>query len=101
MAKGAQKLYEIRQQEINPEESYFQKPVMAIATTGRAVSYPGKWEGGVYVAIALPGGEVVASYFPHTFVNSRKQPDVARTKDEGMLVASQKAILYALEWIEK
>jgi hypothetical protein len=103
MVQGTQRLYQVSlpHKVATKEESYYTKPIMAIATTGRAVTYKNKWEGGVYVGLSLPGGKVFSSYFPHTFMNSRGEWDYARTKDEGMLLATYKALNYALEILEK
>ena len=102
MALGAQKLYKVSsEKKAKPEESYYEKPILAISTTGRAVTYKDKWEGGVYAGIAFPDGRAISQYFPHTFVNTKGENDKARTKEEGMLIAAYKAMSYALSEIQK
>ena len=102
MARGAQRLYQVGAQDrnANAAESYQRQPIVAIATTGRAVSYSGHWEGGVYVGLALPDGRLMAAYFPHNFVTWPQGQDRARTKDEGMLVATNKALAYVLAQLQ-
>lgn len=101
MAKGVQKRYNVSiKNKVAKSESYYKSKIMAIATTGRAVSWK-KWEGGVYIAIACPNGKVVSKYFVHNFITSDGKKDRARTKDEGMLIATNKALTFALEIIKK
>ena len=102
MALGAQNLYKISlEKQVNPQESYYNKPILALSTTGRAVSYKNQWEGGVYVGLVFPDGKTSCQYFPHTFINTKGENDQARTKEEGMLIAAYKAMNYALQEIQK
>lgn len=102
MALGAQKLYKVSsEKQVDPKESYYDKPILALSTTGRAVTYKDQWEGGVYVGLVFPDGKISCQYFPHTFVNTKGENDRARTKEEGMLLAAYKAMSYALEEIQK
>ncbi len=102
MALGSQNLYRISlEKKVSPQESYYNKPIVSLSTTGRAVTYKDKWEGGVYAGLAFPDGKAISQYFPHTFINTKGEEDQARTKEEGMLVAAYKAMQYALKEIQE
>lgn len=101
MALGAARLYQISQaSKVETDETYYPKPIVAIATTGHAVTYAGQWEGGVHVGLVIPGKKAMSAYFPHTFTTLLGTREEARTKDEGMLSAVNKALTYALSQIE-
>lgn len=98
MAVGARNLYQVSETaRATADASYSQKPIMAIATTGRAVTYPGHFEGGTHIALALPDGQVISWYAKHEFIAPLSQPDSARTKHEGMLLATHHALRLVLE----
>ncbi len=96
MAKGTQKLYTIQPQyKVQSNETYFEKPMFTIATTGRAVTWQDHWEGGVYVALTFPDGTTHSQYFKHIFFDKQGRQLEAQTKEEGMIVATFHALQYA------
>ena len=97
MAKGTKKLYTVSEEnKVSENETYSKQPMMTIATTGRAVTWDGHWEGGVFVAVTLPNGQVYSQYFKHVFSSSDNKEIEAKTKEEGMLTATYKALQFAL-----
>lgn len=97
MAKGTKKLYTVSQENIvSKNETYSNQPMMTIATSGRAVTWDGHWEGGVFVAVTLPNGQVYSQYFKHVFSSPNNTEIEAKTKEEGMLTATYKALQFAL-----